>query len=243
MNKFFSYFLILFLTLPLFANEVVILEETIGNGIEIKNHSKVTVHYIGKLEDNTEFDNSYKRNETFEFQIGSRQVILGWEKGLLGMKEGGIRKIFIPYQLAYGENGAGEIIPPKSNLIFEIKIIKVEPPKYKTIDSYQLKLAMTDNDFEILDIRNLDNINRTGKIPGSLIITAFDNNGNFLPDFITKYQKLIKPTKKVIFVSQKGIISSILANGFVEQLNQANIYHLKNGIEGLQSIKFKFDKN
>ncbi len=239
------FFIILFILInyKLNADEVVILNEILGEGLEVVNHSKVSVHYIGKFEDNTEFDNSYKRNQYFQFQIGVRQVILGWETGLLGMKEGGKRTIFIPYKLGYGEDGAGELIPPKSNLIFEIEILKVIPPGYKEIDSYQLKLAMTDENFIILDIRNNEEINNSGKIPGSILLTAFDKNGNFLKDFFKKYQELIEKDKKVVFVSEKGIISSILANGFVEQLNQTNIYHLKNGVEGLQKINFDFEKN
>ena len=159
------------------------------------------------------------------------------------MKEGGKRTIFIPYELAYGERGAGELIPAKSNLIFEIELVRVIPPKYKEIDSYQLKLAMTDKNFTILDIRNLEERNNSGTIPGSIQLTAFDSNGNFLPNFLNKYQEIIKPDINVIFVSEKGIISSILANGFVEQLNQTNIYHLKDGIDGLKKIDFKFQKN
>ena len=225
------------------ANTVQIIEDIEGYGKEITNHSKITVHYIGKLENNIEFDNSYKRGQPFQFQIGTRQVILGWETGLLGMKEGGKRTIYIPYELAYGERGAGELIPPKSNLIFEVEIIKVVSPQYKEIDSQQLKLAMTDSSFKILDIRNLDEIKETGKIPGSILLTAFDYQGNFLPDFITKYQEITEPGNKIIFVSQDGIISSILANGFVEQLNQKNIYNLKDGINGLEKINFEFIKN
>ena len=238
-------FTILFflLSFNLLANEVKILNETLGHGIEIVNHSKVSVHYIGKLEDNTEFDNSYKRNQYFQFQIGTRQVILGWETGLLGMKEGGKRTIYIPYQLAYGESGAGDLIPPNSNLIFDIEIIKVIPPQYNIIDGYQLKLAMSDNDFTILDIRNLDEINNSGKIPGSILLTAFDKMGNFLPNFLNQYQEIIEPGSKVVFVSDKGVISSILANGFVEQLNQINIYHLKDGVQGLKKINFEFETN
>tara|TARA_Y100001980_G_C14296254_1_gene125416 strand:- start:232 stop:525 length:294 start_codon:yes stop_codon:yes gene_type:complete len=76
------------------ANTVQIIEDIEGYGKEITNHSKITVHYIGKLENNIEFDNSYKRGQPFQFQIGTRQVILGWETGLLGMKEGGKRTIF-----------------------------------------------------------------------------------------------------------------------------------------------------
>ena len=223
-----------------FSNEVQIVNEIIGNGLEVKNHSKVSVHYIGKLEDNTIFDSSYDRGQLFDFQIGVRQVILGWETGLLGMKEGGKRTIFIPYELAYGESGAGSLIPPKSNLIFEIEVIKVIPPGYKEIDGYQLKLAMT-SDFKIIDIRTNDEIINSNKIPGAIQITAFDKNGNFFPDFFDKYKENVQIGEKVVFVSQNGDISSILANGFVEQLKQINIYHLKDGVSGLENINFDFE--
>ena len=223
-----------------FSTEVQIVNEIIGNGLEVKNHSKVSVHYIGKLEDNTVFDSSYDRGQLFDFQIGVRQVILGWETGLLGMKEGGKRTIFIPYELAYGESGAGSLIPPKSNLIFEIEVIKVIPPGYKEIDGYQLKLAMT-SDFKIIDIRTNDEIINSNKIPGAIQITAFDKNGNFFPDFFDKYKENVQIGEKVIFVSQNGDISSILANGFVEQLKQSNIYHLKDGVSGLENINFDFE--
>ncbi|MDC2979122.1 FKBP-type peptidyl-prolyl cis-trans isomerase [Pelagibacteraceae bacterium] len=223
-----------------FSNEVQILNEIIGKGSEVKNHSKVSVHYIGKLEDNTIFDSSYDRGQLFDFQIGVRQVILGWETGLLGMKEGGKRTIFIPYELAYGESGAGSLIPPKSNLIFEIEVIKVIPPGYKEIDGYQLKLAMT-SDFKIIDIRTNDEIINSNKIPGAIQITAFDKNGNFFPDFFDKYKENVQIGEKVVFVSQNGDISSILANGFVEQLKQINIYHLKDGVSGLENINFNFE--
>ncbi len=223
-----------------FSNEVQIINEIIGNGLEVKNHSKISVHYIGKLEDNTVFDSSYDRGQLFDFQIGVRQVILGWETGLLGMKEGGKRTIFIPYELAYGESGAGSLIPPKSNLIFEIEVIKVIPPGYKEIDGYQLKLAMT-GDFKIIDIRTKDEIVNSNKIPGAIQITAFDKNGNFFPNFFDKYKENVQIGEKVVFVSQNGDISSILANGFVEQLNQINIYHLKDGVSGLEKINFDFE--
>ncbi len=242
MKKIILFILIYLTTTISIANEVEIIEETLGYGEEITNHSKISVHYIGKLENNIEFDNSYKRGQQFHFQIGVRQVILGWETGLLGMKEGGKRKLFIPYNLAYGESGVGDLIPPKANLIFEIEVIKVIPPNYKQVDSYQLKLAMSDARFKIIDIRNSEEIKSSGIIPGSILLNAFDKNGQFLPDFLIEFQEKIKPGTKVIFVSQEGIISSILANGFVEQLNQINIYNLKEGIKGLQKINFEFEK-
>ena len=241
MKKIFFFLLYFFFSNSLYSNEIQILNEILGDGIEVSNHSKVSVHYIGKLEDLSEFDNSYKRGKVFEFQVGTRQVIPGWETGLLGMREGGKRTIFIPYKLAYGDRGAGNSIPPKSNLIFEIEIISVIPPKYKNIDSLQFKLASSDINFIIIDIRYEDEIKKSGKIPNSTILPAFDQNGNFLPNFLNSYQSLVNENDKVIFVSQKGIISSILANGFVEHLKQDNIYNLFDGVEGLKKINFNFE--
>ncbi len=240
MVKIILFLFFLFFSYKSYSNEVKILNETIGNGLEVKNHSKLSVHYIGRLEDNSVFDSSYDRGQFFDFQIGVRKVILGWETGLLGMKEGGKRTIFIPHQLAYGESGAGSLIPPKSNLIFDIELIKVIPPGYKEIDGQQLKLAMTDN-FKIIDIRNEDQITNKTKIPGAIQITAFDKNGNFFPNFFEIYKENVEIGEKVIFISQNGDISSILANGFVEQLNQTNIYHLKDGVSGLDEINFDFE--
>ena len=241
MKTIFFFLIYFFISNSLFSNEIQILSELVGDGMEVLNHSKVSVHYIGKLEDLSEFDNSYKRGEVFKFQVGTRQVIPGWETGLLGMKEGGKRTIFIPYKLAYGDRGVGNSIPPKSNLIFEIEVISVIPPQYKNIDSLQFKLASSDSNFIIIDIRYEDEIKKSGIIPNSTILTAFDQNGNFLPNFFNSYQTLVNENDKVVFVSEKGIISSILANGFVEQLKQDNIYNLLDGVEGLKRINFNFE--
>ena len=188
MNKL-IFVIFIFFSFKIFSQDIEIIDETLGNGLEIVNHSKVTVHYIGKFKNGSEFDNSYKRGEPFAFQIGTRKVIMGWELGLIGMKETGKRTIYVPYQLAYGDNGAGDLIPPKTDLIFEIEVIKVLPPKYKQMDSLQLKLAMTDKSFKIIDIRNKKEIELSGKIPGSIIMTAFDINGNFIPNFYNRTKK------------------------------------------------------
>ena len=155
----------------------------------------------------------------------------------MGMKKGGKRKIFIPSQLAYGENAIGDVIPANSNLIFEIEIIDVLPPSYKLIDSLQLKLAQT-SDYKIVDIRTDKQRKKTGIIPGSILITAFDDTGNFIRDFFKIYQENITNGDKVIFVSDKGEVSAILANGFAENLKQLNIHSLKDGIQGLININF-----
>ena len=113
---------LLFLSKITLANNVTVTNNIVGEGAEILLHSKILVHYTGKLEDGTVFDSSYDRGQPFSFQIGLRQVIEGWEQGLLGMKVGGKRTIFIPSELGYGERGAGDLIPPNANLIFDVEI-------------------------------------------------------------------------------------------------------------------------
>ena len=85
--------------------------------------STVSVHYTGKLVDGTIFDSSYQRNNPISFVLGKGQVIEGWDEGLLKMAKGGSGKFVIPSNLAYGENGAGGIIPPNSTLIFDLVLI------------------------------------------------------------------------------------------------------------------------
>ena len=240
----FNFLLFLFLffySYSAFSNELEILLDVPGDGLEIENHYKVTVNYKGTLEDGKEFDSSYKRNQPFVFQIGLRQVIQGWDQGLLGMKVGGKRTIKIPPNLAYGSNGVGDIIPPNATLIFELEIIDAEPPRYKKIFPYQLENKQQEG-FKIVDIRISDERKKTGIIKNSIEITAFDILGNFDPNFFKQYDKKIKDDDHVIFVSSEGDISAILANGFVEKLGKKNIYSLVGGIkkwneEGRRLIK------
>jgi FK506-binding protein 14 len=91
-----------------------------------KKHDMLSMHYKGTLEDGSEFDSSYSRNEPFKFQLGTGQVIRGWDQGLLDMCVGEKRTLTIPSHLAYGDEGAGEKIPPKATLKFEVECLKIE---------------------------------------------------------------------------------------------------------------------
>merc|ERR1711974_293584 len=104
-----------------------------------RNGQMLTMHYTGTLEDGTKFDSSYDRNEPFKFQIGVGQVIRGWEEGVLGMCVGEKRKLIVPPEMGYGEQGAGEIIPGGATLHFDIELLETEdgPPPvnvFKQID-------------------------------------------------------------------------------------------------------------
>lgn len=105
---------------------LVIEDLRVGNGAEAINGKLVTVHYSGTLTDGTKFDSSYNRNVPFDFTLGTGEVIKGWDLGVVGMKVGGKRKLTIPSSLAYGEAGAGDLIPAGATLIFEIELLKVE---------------------------------------------------------------------------------------------------------------------
>jgi FKBP-type peptidyl-prolyl cis-trans isomerase len=111
---------------PAPKGELVITDVKVGKGPEAVDGKKVTVHYTGTLENGTKFDSSKDRGTPFPFILGSGMVIAGWEKGVLGMKEGGVRKLVIPSHLAYGERSVGGVIPPNSTLVFEIELLKVE---------------------------------------------------------------------------------------------------------------------
>lgn len=108
------------------TTELQITDLQSGDGKELVKGALITAHYSGFLEDGTKFDSSYDRGEPFQCVIGTGRVIQGWDQGLLGMKVGGKRKLFVPSHLAYGDRQMGPIIAPNSNLIFEIELLDVQ---------------------------------------------------------------------------------------------------------------------
>ena len=96
-----------------------------GTGEAVKSGDTILIHYKGTLTDGTKFDSSYDRGEPFETQIGVGRVIEGWDKGVVGMKVGGTRKLTIPPALGYGDQDMG-VIPPNSTLIFEVELVEIK---------------------------------------------------------------------------------------------------------------------
>ena len=110
--------------------ELIITDNKVGDGREAEKGLTISVHYTGRLYENgektTKFDSSVDRREPFSFVLGVGQVIKGWDNGVSGMQVGGSRTIIIPSDMGYGSRGAGSVIPPNSDLIFEVELIEIQ---------------------------------------------------------------------------------------------------------------------
>jgi peptidylprolyl isomerase len=106
--------------------DLVIVDQIVGDGAEAVTGSTVVTHYVGVAHSTgEEFDASWNRGEPLAFRVGVGQVIQGWDQGLLGMKVGGRRALTIPPHLGYGDRGAGSAIKPGETLIFVVDLVDV----------------------------------------------------------------------------------------------------------------------
>src|SRR5262245_52869066 len=112
------------------ASGLQIIDTKVGTGASPKAGQTCVMHYTGWLYENgakgKKFDSSVDRGQPFEFPIGMRRVIAGWDEGVASMKVGGKRTLIIPAKLAYGERGAGGVIPPNATLLFEVELLSVK---------------------------------------------------------------------------------------------------------------------
>jgi FKBP-type peptidyl-prolyl cis-trans isomerase len=112
------------------ASGLEIIDNTVGTGASPKPGQICVMHYTGWLYENGEkgkkFDSSVDRHEPFEFPIGQRRVIAGWDEGISTMKVGGKRTLIIPPALAYGARGFPGAIPPNATLIFDVELLAVK---------------------------------------------------------------------------------------------------------------------
>ena len=228
-----KYFLIisLFICFNLTAAEIEIISDKPGDGKKIIHHSWVQIEYTGSFESGEVFDTNIGKDRPLVVQIGMKEVIPGFEQGIIGTTKGTKRKIKIPAELAYGEKGGGDVIPPNTDLIFEFEIIDVLDPHYKMINSEELTKKINSNAVA-LDIR-LEDQWENGVIEGSFQETAFNKDGKFNVYLMDKVRALAGEESQnieIIFISHDGETASILGNAFAEDLGFKNVSVLKGGV-------------
>ena len=233
-----KYFLIisLFICFNLNAAEIKIISDKPGDGKKIIHHSWVQIEYTGSFESGDVFDTNVGKNRPLVVQMGMKEVIPGFEQGIIGTTKGTKRKIKIPSELAYGKKGGGDVIPPNTDLIFEFEIIDVLDPHYKMINSEQL-IDKINNNAVALDIR-LENQWDKGVIEGTFQETAFNKDGKFNVYIMDKVRALAAEESQnieIVFISHDGETAAILGNAFAEDLGFKNVSVLKGGI--LQWLK------
>src|SRR5258708_7742057 len=112
------------------ASGLQIIDSTVGTGASPKPGQTCVMHYTGWLYENgvkgKKFDSSVDRNEPFEFPIGQKRVIAGWDEGVATMHVGGKRTLIIPPALGYGARGAGGVVPPNATLMFDVELLAVK---------------------------------------------------------------------------------------------------------------------
>ena len=165
MKKYFLILISLLIFFNLNAAEIEIISDKPGDGKKIIYHSWVQIEYTGSFENGEVFDTNVGKNRPLVVQMGMKEVIPGFERGIIGTTKGTKRKIKIPAELAYGEKGGGDVIPPNTDLIFEFKIVDVLDPNYRLISSDEL-ITLINKNGVALDIRTEEQWKKTGIIKG-----------------------------------------------------------------------------
>ena len=202
-----------------------------GDGVKAEKGMMVSVHYQGRLEDGTVFDDSFKRGEPISFVLGNGMVIQGWEQGIEGMLVGEKRTLTIPPELGYGEAGAGDVIPPNATLIFDVELVDaVIPPTLSEVSADELE-NLAKSGVTVIDIRRPDEWEDTGLIDGAIPIQSFTQQGQVHPEFLEKFNQAVpsKDTAFVIYCHAAGR-SNQIGRALVEQLGFSKASHLTGGI-------------
>ena len=171
-----------------------------GNGDIVESGDKVSMQYSGYFTDWKKFDSSYDSDKAFDVVIDRHRVIAGWDKGIIGMKVGEKRRLYIPYQLAYGEEGR-QPIPPKSDLIFDVELESLVKINYPKFDIAGKDTLMLDNGVKYIIAKKTDgdqvnphdvvSIEYIGKLlDGSIFDASFDRGDSLT--FEVSSNKVIK---------------------------------------------------
>ncbi|MDA8000037.1 MAG: FKBP-type peptidyl-prolyl cis-trans isomerase [Alphaproteobacteria bacterium] len=202
----------------------------IGEGPPAVHHSRIRVHYVGTLEDGTEFDSSVSRGEPFEFLLGVGSVIQGWEMGMLGMRAGGERVLVIPPELGYGDRAVGSI-PAGSVLNFEVEVLEVLPPPYeaRTVSELETLIDARGDNLTVVDIRRVESVRETGVIEGSTTIQILGPRGRAVPNLGQLLLEGVPQDVPVVVVDENGALAVELAY-LMANNRWRDVSYLKGGV-------------
>ena len=200
-----------------------------GKGITAQPYAELEVHYRGWLKDGTLFDSSHERDKPFKFTLSVGQVIHGWDIGIVGMTEGGIRILSIPAKLAYGSRGAGKLVPPNADLKFEVQLIKANSPPFISLNTEELAKKM-ESRIKVIDIRREDEWTTTGVIPNAIQFTAFDKRGQFIASFPQQLKEYVSPDEEFALICRSGNRTARLVNWLANKGGYPNAYNVLHGM-------------
>ena len=182
-----------------------------GNGEQPQFGDKVTVHYTGFLTDSakTKFDSSLDRDQPFTFKLGKGQVIKGWDEGIALLSVGDKATFTIPSNLAYGERGAGGVIPPNSDLIFEVELISFEKPEpIVPFDVFAKDTIITESGLKYIIVQEGEGVNPYASQFVSVDYTGYLSDGTIFDSSIERGDPIAFPVGvgKVIKGWDEGIM-------------------------------------
>jgi len=215
--------------------EVQITDTKIGEGRVAGVDHRVQLHYTGWTMDGKQFDSSRgEKGSPFRFTIGAEEVIPGWDIGVRGMREGGKRELLVPAELAYGEHGFPDYIPPNADLKFEIELLKIEnyPLTWlrnkKNNDELDAALA---SGMPVIDIRSLAELKENGvMIAGSHHIPALTKHGVILKTFFPALKKIVQKNDAFMLICSNGKKAIYLGQIMSDLKGYSKLYAVQKGI-------------
>lgn len=234
--KFFAFAFVMIATVAMTAPagaagtpEVQITDIEVGTGPEVVSGIRLMVHYTGWTMDGKQFDTSRETDTPFEFTLGAREVIRGWDIGLQGMRVGGKRELIIPSELAYGKKGFSDAIAPNSDLKFEIELLEAFENRVTFVETDEV-VKLVARGVPVIDLRRPNEWAETGVIEGSKLITAFHEKQRFSKDFLRTLKATVAKTDEFIMIDKDGRRSSYLSRILVDRKGYRNIYNAREGI-------------
>lgn len=211
------------------AGEVIVRDIQTGDGDTAVDGSQLVVQYEGYLSDGTKFDSTFERGKPFIFSLGAAEVIRGWELGLKGMRVGGVRELIVPPALAYGERGAGKVIPPNATLRYMVELLRADPPVFSKIPPATLHSLI--GAVTVIDIRTDAQRAETGTIKGAITLPAYDERGRLNRHFLAELKRTMKNDDTIVLIDTDGQRAGFLGTFLGQNAGFTDLRGLDGGVK------------